>query len=217
MDPYLEGSLWTSVHTQLSVEIARQLSPLLAPKYVARTPKRFFIETGEDEDDVSVGIVTIEIRDVKYRQLVTAIEVFSPSNKSGDDRDEYLEWRQRFLLDTAHLIEIDLLREGQRVPMRESLPNAPYLVFLSRASRRPVMDVWPIQLRERLPFIPVPLLDGDVDIGLDLQEAFNTVYEQFNYHLDAGYLRPPHVALSVTDMEWAQNRVAAWKREGGGR
>ena len=29
MDPYLEGSLWTSIHTQLGVEIQRLLMPLL--------------------------------------------------------------------------------------------------------------------------------------------------------------------------------------------
>jgi hypothetical protein len=37
MDPYLEGSHWTDIHTQLSAEIARQLTPFLAPKYVALT------------------------------------------------------------------------------------------------------------------------------------------------------------------------------------
>ena len=31
MDPYLEGSQWMSVHMQLSLEIARQLTPKLRP------------------------------------------------------------------------------------------------------------------------------------------------------------------------------------------
>jgi hypothetical protein len=39
-DPYLEGDLWTSVHTDLCAEIARQLSPRLRPKYVARSTRR---------------------------------------------------------------------------------------------------------------------------------------------------------------------------------
>jgi len=33
IDPYLEGSEWTSVPAELSSEIARQLSPKLRPKY----------------------------------------------------------------------------------------------------------------------------------------------------------------------------------------
>ena len=40
MDPYLEGDLWTTVHSQLAAEIARQLAPKIAPRYVARTEKR---------------------------------------------------------------------------------------------------------------------------------------------------------------------------------
>ena len=48
MDPYLEGSLWMSVHTQLSVEIARQLTPKLRPKYLVLTPERFVYEMPEE-------------------------------------------------------------------------------------------------------------------------------------------------------------------------
>jgi hypothetical protein len=47
MDPYLEGSQWTSVHTELSVEIARQLATRLPPRYVARTNERFVITVPE--------------------------------------------------------------------------------------------------------------------------------------------------------------------------
>jgi uncharacterized protein DUF4058 len=48
MDPYLEGSLGMSVHTQLSAEIARQLAPKLRPRYLALTSERFVFETPED-------------------------------------------------------------------------------------------------------------------------------------------------------------------------
>jgi hypothetical protein len=34
--------------------------------------------------------VTIEIRDTAQRQLVTAIEILSPTNKHGEGRQEYL-------------------------------------------------------------------------------------------------------------------------------
>src|SRR5437667_9098774 len=53
MDPYLEGSLWMTVHTQLSAEIARQLAPKLRPKYLALTTERFVYEEAE-----SVAIAT---------------------------------------------------------------------------------------------------------------------------------------------------------------
>src|SRR5205823_2575020 len=76
----------------------------------------------EIPEGIAVPHVTIEIRDAANRQLVTAIEVLSPTNKRGDGRSEYLAKRQRLLLSTAHLMEIDLLHQGQRVPMQQPLP-----------------------------------------------------------------------------------------------
>src|SRR5438105_2873888 len=38
--------------------------------------------------------VTVEIRDTQNRQLVTAIEVLSPTNKHGEGMDEYLSKRE---------------------------------------------------------------------------------------------------------------------------
>src|SRR5689334_4207783 len=87
--------------------------------------------------------VTIEIRDVAQRELVTAIEILSPTNKRGEGYREYLNKRRRLLCSMAHLIEIDLLRRGRRVPMQQALPPAPYFIFVSRAERRPIVEVWP--------------------------------------------------------------------------
>ncbi|MFL5246163.1 MAG: DUF4058 family protein [Gemmataceae bacterium] len=56
MDPYLEGSLWMSVHSQLSAEIARQLAPKLRPRYLALTTERFVMEMPED---VAVASMTV--------------------------------------------------------------------------------------------------------------------------------------------------------------
>lgn len=44
MDPYLEGSLWTTLHFTLAAEIVRQLSPKLRPHYVALPVERFTLE-----------------------------------------------------------------------------------------------------------------------------------------------------------------------------
>ncbi|MBI4790089.1 MAG: DUF4058 family protein [Chloroflexi bacterium] len=248
MDPYLEGSEWTSVHTELSSEIARQLAPKLRPKYIVRTTRRFVTEMPEDIGIVAASIypdagvldtkprtlretragatmaepleiatvipervpqVTLEIRDVAQRELVTAIEVLSPTNKHSEGYLEYLDKRRRVLYSRAHLMEIDLLRTGRRVPMQEPLPPAPYFVFLSRAERRPITQVWPIPLNTRLPAIPVPLLPGDPDVPLDLQLALNTVYDALNYDLSVDYTRPPEVPLESETATWASERLRA--------
>lgn len=240
MDPYLEGSLWTSVHSQLAAEIARQLSPLLDPKYVALTTERYVIDTPDDISvttsdiypdvavkQVGVEIVTsksalleaplhlatvipaqfplvnLQIRDVRSRQLVTSIELLSPVNKRGPGRRRYVNKRQRILLSSTHLLEIDLLRRGRRVPMQEPLPSYPYFVLLSRESHRPMTDTWPIRLQDALPPVPIPLLDGDPDVRLDLQAAFNHVYDTIGYRRIVDYTRPPEITLPEKDAAWA--------------
>jgi hypothetical protein len=250
MDPYLEGARRMGVHGQLVAEIARQLAPLLRPRYVAVMGERVVVEVPPDlaaadagqppatfrYPDVSVveragktrGATatvapapaplrlatvmpeavphyTVEIRDVAENRLVTAIEVLSPTNKRGEGREEYLAKRRRLLLSDAHLIEIDLLRPGQRVPMRQDLPPAPYFVFVSRADARPVTDVWPVALDQPLPTVPVPLLPGDADVPLDLQRALTSVYDLVGYDLLLDYGRPPDAALRPEELAWADD------------
>jgi hypothetical protein len=147
--------------------------------------------------------VRLEIQDVEKRRLITAIEVLSPSNKRGKGYQEYLAKRQGLLYSTTHLIEIDLLRKGRRVPMRKPLPPASYFVFVNRAEQRPLADVWPIQLHMRLPEIPVPLLPGDPDTTLDLQLALTTIYDALRYELSIDYTRPADVPLEAAAATWA--------------
>jgi hypothetical protein len=148
--------------------------------------------------------VTIEIRDTANRQLVTAIEVLSPTNKRGDGRQEYLAKRRRILLSTAHLLEIDLLRQGQRVLMQKPLPSAPYFIFLSRAEKRPLTEIWPISLKEPLPVVPIPLLPGDADVALDMQHVFTTTYDLLGYDLALDYTQPPEIPLPQAEVVWAE-------------
>jgi hypothetical protein len=71
-------------------------------------------------------------------------------------------------ISTTHLVEIDLLHVGQRVPMQQPLPPMPYFVFVSRSEKRPITNVWPIALSQPLPSVSIPLLPGDEDVSLDL-------------------------------------------------
>jgi hypothetical protein len=233
MDPYLEGSLWTTFHFAFGAEIVRQLAPRLRPRYLVLPVERFLIDASDDiaittslypdvavakgTRETPVGYVTptmgaplqlatvipeaiphvsIEIRDTAHRQLVTAIEILSPTNKRGEGRVEYLAKRRRILVSTAHLLEIDLLRQGQRVPMQQPLPPADYFVFLSRAGDRPMTNVWPVALSQPLPTVPIPLLPGDPDTPLDLQQAFGAVYDLLGYDLAIDYTQPPDVLLA---------------------
>ncbi len=148
--------------------------------------------------------VTVEIRDVQNRQLVTAIEVFSPTNKHRDGFEEYLSKRERLLLSTTHLMEIDLLRQGKRVPMQKPLPSVPYFVFVTRNENKPITDIWPRLIQDPLPSVPVPLLPGDADVSLDLQHAFTTVYDLLSFDLTVDYSKPPKVPLPPEIATWTE-------------
>jgi hypothetical protein len=101
----------------------------------------------------------IELRLRDGGEVVSVIELLSPTNKrpGADGYREYRTKRDAVLLSHAHLIEIDLLRGGERLPMVDRLPEADYYVIVSYADRRPDCDVWFWDLPSRLPQIRMPL------------------------------------------------------------
>src|SRR5690606_15154439 len=114
------------------------------------------------------------------REVITVIELLSPSNKnSGADRGQYLGKRERVLESPSHLVEIDLLR-GSRLPIK-GLPDCDYYVMVSRAEMRPKVELWPFRLRDPLPKIPIPLRAPDPDAILDLKAVLDRVYDGAGY------------------------------------
>ena len=150
----------------------------------------------------------VEVREVDSMVVVTVIEILSPSNKAGEGREDYRRKRRSILNSDVNLVEIDLLRAGERVPMRDPLPDGPYFALIHRASQRPIADVWSIGIKERLPVIPIPLLTPDRDAELDLQEVFNGAYDSVGYGRAIDYSRPLTPPLSDADAEWVRGVLA---------
>lgn len=148
----------------------------------------------------------VEIRDRTNRQLVTVIELLSPSNKnSGPDREQYIAKRAQLLASSAHFVEIDLLRGGPRLPLEELGPCA-YYALVSRVEDRPRAGIWPIGLREPLPVIPIPLQAPHPDARLDLQQVVHRLYDAAGYE-DYIYLGLPSPPLAADDAAWATQFV----------
>jgi hypothetical protein len=143
--------------------------------------------------EVPLELFSVEIRRAEDELLVTAIEILSPVNKQPNHEAyaEYLRKRRDLMNSTAHFMEIDLLRAGKRPPLAQSVPLAAYYITLSRANRRPVVEVWPIALQERLPILPVPLSAPDDDVALNLGGVVTTVYERGGYDVQIDYGKPP--------------------------
>jgi hypothetical protein len=104
----------------------------------------------------------------------------------------------------VHLIEIDLLRSFPRMPFDEPLPPAHYIVMVSKAGERPYSNVWPINVRQSLPTIPIPLLQPDPPVPLHMGQALRTAYERARYDLRVDYSKPAIPPLSPADAEWAE-------------
>ena len=68
-------------------------------------------ETFEVEPEVYVA-KWLEIRDRRDREVVTTIEVLSPINKTGGDRETFREKQRDLAAGGVSLVEIDLLRRG---------------------------------------------------------------------------------------------------------
>ena len=77
MDPFLEGSLWMSVHTRLCAVIAWQLAPLVRPEYLVLPTERFVLE---DLDSISVTTSGSVIPDVGVARSG------GPDRRSSDGR-----------------------------------------------------------------------------------------------------------------------------------
>lgn len=255
MDPYLEGALFHDVHQRLASEISDQLTPQIAPAYVARLATYYLATHGGAAGGVrivypdvdvarakaeadngktireaaisydldqrpkaaqvtppllvpvwqlhDIELVTVEIRDSAGNELVTAIEILSPANKHQPSFGQYHEKRLAYLRSQVNLLEVDLLRDGLRPVEIESIPATPYYVFLSRATDRDHIAIWPIPLANSLPVVAVPLRPQDGDALLDLGAALASIYDRARYDLSIDYRQPPEPPLDGDEAAWA--------------
>lgn len=151
----------------------------------------------------------LEILDQASRDVVTVLELLSPSNKQNiSDREQYTSKRIQLLTSQANFVEIDLLRAGVRPYLGERPVATDYYALVSRTSQRPKARFWPIRLRDRLPAITIPLRPPDADASLDMQAALNRIYDFANYESEI-YTTPPDPLLSPEDAEWAKQFVPA--------
>ena len=92
---------------------------------ISRPPGPVTVEIAELPMPEEVVERYLEIRDLGSGDVVTVIELLSHSNKSSrEGRAQYERKRLAVLASLTHLIEIDLLRAGDPMPMRVSATGA---------------------------------------------------------------------------------------------
>ncbi|MEG3977724.1 DUF4058 family protein [Microcoleus sp. herbarium8] len=155
----------------------------------------------------------LEIRERGSQELITLIEILSPTNKrTGKGRQMYEEKREEILSSRTHLIEIDLLRRGQKMPVICNNIESDYSVLVCRGNRRPQADLYAFNLQNPMPAFPLPLRSGDTEPVINLQELFTQIYDIASYDLKIDYRNWEVIpALSEADTIWAN----AWLRDRG--
>jgi hypothetical protein len=154
----------------------------------------------------------LEVRDVADGDIITVIEILSPSNKlTREGRSQYERKRLKVLTSATHLVEIDLLRSGEPLPIRIQNGGSPeaYRIVVSRSWERPRAGVYLFGLREPIPDVPVPLRPAEADAILPLNQLVHDLYDRAGYDQAIDYRKPCVPALTNEDAAWAAHLLAS--------
>jgi len=160
-----------------------------------------------DRDPEEIRITWVEIRALPELDLVTAIEVLSPINKSWQGRRAYLDKRDKLHASRANLVEIDLLVGGTPLPMKQRIEPGAYYAIVARGARLPLAEVYRWTVRDPLPRLPIPLREPDPDILIDLAALVNRVYDLGRYSrtLRRDLPLPETTSLTPEDRAWVES------------
>ena len=182
-------------------ESTTEEGPLTLRNFIAEEHRESFVEIYEKDPEV---------------HLVTTIEVLSPSNKrpGTEGWEQYQSKRQSTLLGGVNLVEIDLLRGGQRPPMLDPWPNSPYTLLVARGPfRYQRCKVWRASFQRPLPEIPVPLDHPDADVPLRLQPMIETIYKRSRYGGSIDYTKPLKPPLRGAEAAWMKACLREWQHQ----
>lgn len=138
------------------------------------------------------------------KKLVTVLELLSPTNKVGPGYHDYLTRRNAVLRQEVHLVELDLLTAGQRVPMRRALPPGDFFAIIARWEQRPDCQVYSWTLRHGSPRIPIPLRAPDPDLTIDLGEVYATAFDRGRYARSVDYRGALELPIPEDERAWAE-------------
>lgn len=158
----------------------------------------------------------LEIQEVATGDVVTVIEILSYSNKATrQGREQYERKRLAVLASMTSLVEIDLLRAGDPLPMRISNNGSlgDYRIVVSRSRSRPRADVYIFGVRDPIPNVPIPLQADEGEPVLALNQIVHDLYDRAGYDLAVDYGQPPVPLLSGEDAQWAAQLMSQHSRE----
>ena len=145
----------------------------------------------------------LEIRDVATSQVVTVVEVLSPTNKRpGEGRNAYEAKRHTLLARAVNLVEIDLLRQWQPLVNLPPGIDSHYRILVSASATRPRASLYAFNLQAAIPAFPLPLTPDDDQPIVNLQRLVSEIYDQSGYDLVINYQDRPIPPLAPEDEAW---------------
>ena len=145
----------------------------------------------------------LEVIRVSNREVVAVIELLSPSNKSSPGREAYIAKRNQVFHSMSHLVEIDLLRSGQPMPVIGDVPPSHYRILVTNARNTDaVADLYPCSIQSPLPHFVMPLVEGSEGIAINLKPIIDEVYILGSYDRDIDYDQDPNPPFSDADHAW---------------
>jgi hypothetical protein len=160
------------------------------------------------QDEVSENF--LEIHEVKTGKLITIVELLSPVNKlHKQGREEYERKRGYVFRSWTSLVEIDLLRAGDPMPVVGAQIQSDYRILVSRGLQRPRATLIACTLRHPIPTFRLPLLPGDDEPEVALNRILHALYQRARFDLRLDYTQPPVPPLAESDAAWARELIAA--------
>jgi hypothetical protein len=157
-----------------------------------------------------VGEDFLEIHEVETGKVATIIELLSPVNKLlGAGREAYQGKRAQVLRTRTNLVEIDLLRAGEPMPVVGPAVRSDYTILVSPGLRRPRAQIYAWSVRQPIPTFSVPLLPGDAEPTADVGAVLAGLYDRARYDLRVDYAKAPVPPLAGEDAAWARALVTA--------
>jgi Protein of unknown function (DUF4058) len=160
----------------------------------------------------------LEVREIATGQVITVIEVLSPVNQRvGKGRLDYENKRAMILSSASNFVEIDLLRQGQPMPIQQHLVRSHYRILVSPQENRPQADLYLFNLSDPIPCFALPLRADDHLPTVNLRQLLDGIYDRSGSGFVIDYSLPPVPPLAASEAEWVHQWMKANADAGGDR
>ena len=148
----------------------------------------------------------LEVREIATGEVITVIELLSPKNKrQGEGRKAYQTKRLQILGSSTNLVEIDLLRAGESMPILDNDIKSDYRILVSRSQLRPRAELYPFNLLEAIPAFFLPLQKGDIEPLVNLQNVIQDLFDRAGLDLAIDYNSEAVPPIQEPDLNWVND------------